>query len=159
MNWRKKIEGFTLLEAMVSLLLTTLLVALAFGVYINFSKSYSIFDKSTTRLTELLQFKNALSSDWFKSDHPMGNEAYLDLLDEQKNELITYEINDDWIVRKSWVNDTFQISVKEMEFSYLNKQEEIIEKISIEFEKNSQLYEVTLRKDHDLKTRMKYSVD
>jgi len=73
--------------------------------------------------------------------------------------MITYDILEELVVRKSLVNDTFNINIKEIDFVYLDQQEEIIEQMSIEFEKNSQLYEVSLQKHHDLKTRMKYSVD
>jgi len=159
MKWKQKIAAFTLLEAMVSLLLTTILVALSFGVYSNFTKGYIIFDNSTTRLTELLQFKNALSSDWFNADFPKGNAAYFELYDEKQQLLVSYEISEQQVIRYSVVNDTFAIAVKEMEFSYLDPQEEIIDEVLIAFEKNKQLFSISLNKDHDLKTRMKYNVD
>ena len=159
MKLRQKIAGFTLLEAMVSLLLTTVLVALSFGIYTNFTKGYIIFDQSTARLTGLLQFKNAISSDWFRADFPKGNAGYFELYDETEQRLISYEIFDESVVRYSEVNDTFAIKIKEMEFIYLDKQEELVNQVSIEFEKNKQLFTVSLHKEYDLKTRMKYSVD
>jgi competence protein ComGF len=159
MKLSQKIAGFTLLEAMVSLLLTTVLVALSFGIYTNFTKGYIIFDQSTARLTGLLQFKNAISSDWFRADFPKGNAAYFELYDQKQDRLISYEISEQQVIRYSVVNDTFDISIKEMEFSYLDPQEEIIDEVLIEFEKNKQFFSVSLKKDHDLKTRMKYNVD
>jgi competence protein ComGF len=159
MKLSQKIAGFTLLEAMVSLLLTTVLVALSFGIYTNFTKGYIIFDQSTARLTGLLQFKNAISSDWFRADFPKGNAGYFELYDEKQDRLISYEISEQQVIRYSVVNDTFDISIKEMEFSYLDPQEEIIDEVLIEFEKNKQFFSVSLKKDHDLKTRMKYNVD
>lgn len=154
-----KIKGFTLLEAMVSLLISTLLVAFAFGLYLDFSKSYNQFDESNTRLYELMMFKNSLTSDWFKARVPKTKENFLLLKDQLKGTNVQYEFLDESIVRHKDRLDTFQVGVRELKYNYLNKESNVLNRLDLEIESNKQKYTISLNKEYDLKTKLKYRVN
>lgn len=159
MTKRRKINGFTLLEAMVSLMISTLLVAYAFGLYLDFSRSYNQFEEKNSRLFELMQLKDNLSSDWFKSRIPKAKGNILFLEDEITGKNIQYEFLEGSIVRYKVRPDTFKFSVEEANYSYLNVDSNVLNELELEIESNKQKYTISLSKEHDQKTKLKYRVN
>ncbi len=151
----RKIPGFTLLEAMVAVMLTSFLVLLTFQIYMNFNQTYFALENTTNNLNELLLFKGAIDRDWYDTYHPTKQEETL-VLDKNKQE-VRYTFEEEWIIREAVRKDTFKILVKELEFVELGEGSGVLEKVKLTLEKNKQEYFITLDKNHDIKTKMALS--
>ena len=115
MKINKKVKAFTLSEMIIVLMLTTIVVGLAFSVLrLVQSHMFSIKENFETQ-TEVQKLQESLSIDFNRyasvNYHPENKRLFF------KNEIdsIAYQIEDEFIVRES---DTFNLKVKEPRFFY-----------------------------------------
>jgi hypothetical protein len=147
---KSKQSGLSMLEALISLILTSILVGLSFMVFVNFNKTFHYFENSTTNLLKVIQFKNVIASDWRKCPAPSFNKSTL-LLDS-----VVYEFDEDYILRSSnYSIDTFQFKKSEIQVNTLSTSSAFIQDFNLEFELSFQKYHVDLRCDYDVKTLLK----
>lgn len=147
---KSKQPGLSMLEALISLILTSILVGLSFMVFVNFNKTFHYFENSTTNLLKVIQFKTVIVSDWRKCPAPLYEKSTL-LLDS-----VSYEFDEDYILRSSnYSIDTFQFQKSEIQFVTIPNNSNYIKDLNLEFELSFQKYHVDLRCDYDVKTLLK----
>ena len=110
---KTKVNGFTLLEAMVSILLSSLLVSFTFSIYKNFNQYYFIYSGQTERLNNILHFKRTFNQDWNKALTITGKDKQINLSNNQKS--ITYQFLDSTIVRYGLIETTFDLIPKDLD--------------------------------------------
>ena len=153
---RTKVNGFTLLEAMVSILLSSLLVTFTFSIYKNFNQYYFIYSEQTDRLNTILHFKRTFNQDWNKALTITGKEKQLFFTNEEQS--ITYEFLDSTITRAGEFKTTFDLIPKEMEFetNFITKK---VTKINLEIESNRQSFLFSSAKDYGIKDLVVSSIN
>ena len=132
-----KVKGFTLLEAMVSILLSTLLVGFTFTIYKNFNHYYLIYNSQTSRLNELLHFKRQFNKDW---NSALVINSYQEEGIQFLNhiETIEYQFEDSTITRIAKTEQTFDLIPKTIEVEK-DKENNVI-KLSLELISNRQKF-------------------
>lgn len=110
---KNKVNGFTLLEAMVSILLSSLLVSFTFSIYKNFNQYYFIYSGQTERLNNILHFKRTFNQDWNKALTITRKDKQINLSNNQKS--ITYQFLDSTIVRYGLIKTTFDLIPKDLD--------------------------------------------
>jgi len=132
-----KLKGFTLLEAMISILLSTLLVGFTFTIYKNFNQYYLIYNAQTNRLNSLLQFKQQFNKDWNKALTITSNSDKTIIL-ATENQKITYYFNDSSITRFSDIEQNYKLIPKSIELEKQKKNKDKITFFLLKIEKNQQ---------------------
>jgi hypothetical protein len=144
-----KQKAMSILEVLTVVVLTSILVGLSFMVYVNFTKTFFLIDKSTNSLMKVVQFEKIIQIDWHKSKINEFENGML-IMDS-----VTYEIEEDYILRSGVAVDTFHFDKIEIEPRYIFEgSTNLIDQVSINFEKSSQLFHINLQYQYDAKTLM-----
>lgn len=127
-----KIKGFTLLEMLVTMAISSLLTYFAWEGYLFFNRYYGSVYKKTTEYNTLVEFDNVLQRDLWNAGAAELDGDGLSISAGGKKTF--YIFRKDFIVRKSLSSaDTFKVSV--LKFSGLLDKEPIvkglIDKLSI----------------------------
>ena len=143
----QKVSGFTLLEAMVSILLSSLLVLFTFSIYGNFNQYYFIYTQQTDRLNTTVNFRKTFNNDWNNALLVKGSDEELLLTNKEK--LVRYEFQDSIVVRNGNVRTTFTLIPKDISIEReLNS--ENVTKIKLELENNNQSFLFSSSKNYGI---------
>lgn len=149
-----KIAGFTMMELIVSMIVSSILVALIIGFFLFNEKQYLSF---TTESKKNLEWSRAFY--WVKHDIETcrvltGENDALVLVFYDHN--IKYTFNTDYIVReKENSSDTFFIKNENIQLTYLEEQINFIKKVKIDFDINGQFETLEFNKLYDNATLLK----
>lgn len=145
----QKVSGFTLLEAMVSILLSSLLVLFTFSIYSNFNQYYFIYTQQTDRLNTIVNFRKTFNNDWNNALLVKGSDEELLLTNKEK--LVRYEFQDSIVVRNGNVRTTFALIPKDVSVEReLNS--ENVTKIKLELENNNQSFLFSSSKNYGIQS-------
>lgn len=145
---KTKVNGFTLLEAMVSILLSSLLVSFTFSIYKNFNQYYFIYSGQTERLNNILHFKRTFNQDWNKALIITGKDKQINLSNNQKS--ITYQFLDSTIVRYELIETTFNLTPKDLDLKTEIESEKVTN-FNLEVVNNRQSFLFSYTKDYGKK--------
>lgn len=145
---KTKVNGFTLLEAMVSILLSSLLVSFTFSIYKNFNQYYFIYSGQTERLNNILHFKRTFNQDWNKALIITGKDKQINLSNNQKS--ITYQFLDSTIVRYGLIETTFDLIPKDLDLKTEIESEKVTN-FNLEVVNNRQSFLFSYIKDYGKK--------
>lgn len=145
---KTKVNGFTLLEAMVSILLSSLLVSFTFSIYKNFNQYYFIYSGQTERLNNILHFKRTFNQDWNKALTITGKDKQINLSNNQKS--ITYQFLDSTIVRYGLIETTFDLIPKDLDLKTEIESEKVTN-FNLEVVNNRQSFLFSYIKDYGKK--------
>ncbi|MCT4581135.1 MAG: prepilin-type N-terminal cleavage/methylation domain-containing protein [Flavobacteriales bacterium] len=148
---QQKVNGFTLLEAMVALLLSSILVVFTFSLYHNFNQYYFIYAQQTERLNTILHFKQTFNQDWNKALLITSSEKQLFLANHQQT--ITYDFLDSTIVRTGNIATTFHL-IPTAFSSRSNFNNEKITQIELEVDHNQQHFVFSSSKSYGIKDQV-----
>lgn len=145
---KTKVTGFTLLEAMVSILLSSLLVSFTFSIYQNFNQYYFIYSNQTERLNTILHFKRTFNQDWNRALVIKGKDKHLILTNNTTE--ISYHFLDSTIVRQGTIKTIFELIPKEIDLEY-NYSTDKVTNINLEVVNNRQSFLFSAIKDYGVK--------
>ena len=145
---KTKVNGFTLLEAMVSILLSSPLVSFTFSIYKNFNQYYFIYSGQTERLNNILHFKRTFNQDWNKALTITGKDKQINLSNNQKS--ITYQFLDSTIVRYGLIETTFDLIPKDLDLKTEIESEKVTN-FNLEVVNNRQSFLFSYIKDYGKK--------
>ena len=112
----KYVKGFTILEALITLVLMSIVISITFSLINLMGKQLSLFEKENTKITEYNLFNSTLIRDIDQANnfYYYHNDLVLKFYDESK---INYTISSEYILRENHIRkDTFKISVDKFEF-------------------------------------------
>lgn len=115
MNNRHKIQAFTLSEVLVVLVITSIVVAIAFSVLRLVTKQIQAIQTSYEKQTTLVLFKQQLLQDFERSVRVSWNPD-IDVLElNQVDNTVSYELTEAYVVREQ---DTLSLTVAETTYYY-----------------------------------------
>ena len=153
MKINKKMEAFTLSEMVVVLILTSVVVGLAFSVLSLVQKHMLVIQTNFNNKTELNKLEQSLWLDF----NQFSNIEYDDYEEELrfKNDLdsTSYKIQETYIIRES---DTFNIRFQNREFFFDGNKtaKGIIDAVKLETTKDFQNQPLFIFKENDAKNFM-----
>ena len=114
----KQLKGFTILEALISLMLISIIITITYSLSNLMGKQMSLFTEENNQVLEYNLFNTTIMSDIEKSnDFNVNNEVLV--LKNYNNTEIRYSINKHEILRQKAVGvDTFKIKV--IDYLFLN---------------------------------------
>ncbi|MEM9650262.1 MAG: hypothetical protein AAF969_17430 [Bacteroidota bacterium] len=107
----KKIRAFTLSEMLVVLLLTVIVVGLAFSVLNLVQRQMSGIESNYARNTAFDQLKQSLWVDFHQHEDAWYTPKNNVLLFENEMKSVTYELHKDYVVKQQ---DTFQLEIADI---------------------------------------------
>lgn len=149
----KKLKAFTLIELCVAIIISGIVTAAGFGTYAMFSKQFIEHRKINESVAEKLNAYTLLKKDIDKADR-IQKKSDSEILLTSKTTEVDYSWNENYLLRKCVEQtDTFYISVKAAQLSFLSKEQNkdngIVDEIHL-----STLYE---KQVEDLYFRKQYS--
>jgi len=115
MKWAKKIKAFTLSELLVVLLLTVVVVGLAFAILNLVQKQMSTTRKNYDNGTELQQLRQVLWRDFRSYQHSFFSKQEEKLIFENEMERVQYTFLQNYLIREQ---DTFKIQLARKVFYF-----------------------------------------
>lgn len=115
----KKIPAYTFVEILVALTITSLIIVLATGLYMQLAASNKRILKDYEKNQEILQLKSVLNMDFEKYNHIRYGIYELEFKD--KNGICKYEFSSDGIIRSYHENkDTFRVEYSDVDYKLQN---------------------------------------
>jgi len=145
-------KAFTILEVIVSLLLSSIIIGMAILSYGMIEQQYRIFDEMTEENINLLQLHNHLRYDIDRADIIKYDNKQL-VCNSLKSEIV-YNLNDTYIkrnvIKPIQREDSIAIALKDIQPSFENKQMEygIIDKITLRFNHYEKMQNLTYNKKY-----------
>jgi len=113
----KKIKAFTLSEMIVVLVITTIIVGLAFSVLNLVQRQMYGIESNYEKATELNLLKQSLWIDFNRYDYVLYDEKSQEISFSNEIKTIIYTINENVIIKEK---DTFQINWTEKKYFFDN---------------------------------------
>ncbi|MEW4923115.1 hypothetical protein [Algibacter sp. 2305UL17-15] len=114
----KLLKSFTILEALISLMLMSIIIVITYSIFNLIGKQLSLINEEHTQVLEYNLFNSTMISDIEKSNDfdIMNNELILKKYDETE---IKYVFKEDYILRHNAIKiDTFMVQV--IGYAFLN---------------------------------------
>jgi prepilin-type N-terminal cleavage/methylation domain-containing protein len=108
---RHRVKAFTIIEMTVAMLISAMVIAFTYTAYSILSKSYSVFINKNRDMETVIQLDRLLRKDFSKAGAIYKTENGLTLKDSSN--MVSYEINENGVIRKGIVTDTFKVQISQ----------------------------------------------
>jgi Tfp pilus assembly protein PilE len=143
---RFKLPGFTLLEQIIVLALTTILVLIGFTAVLNFQQLIVKVRDNAGKDRSVYLLHIALEND-FRNSESIAWDGGLNI--EKTNGNIRYEFGNSFLVRETQeVTDTFRFVTSDMTISGVNGNEALVEAIAFNISDQIQTYKMSFFKEY-----------
>ena len=119
MNKSAKIPAFTLSEMMVVLVITSIVITLAFSVLSLVTKQFKAINNNYKKHTELALFKQRLVMDFDRSSMVEWNPSEGILHIQLTDQILTYELENNRLIR---AGDTIPFPLKQVDYYFKGQQ-------------------------------------
>ncbi|TGV01056.1 hypothetical protein [Flavivirga rizhaonensis] len=117
MNKRVYLKGFTILEALISLILMGIIITLSYTVFNLVEKQMTLFQNENTSVLQYNLFNIAIKNDIYNAENFIQNDNQL-LLEYYNGASINYQVSKNFILRHHDIKtDTFKLNVLSHKFS------------------------------------------
>ncbi|MBB5440942.1 hypothetical protein HDC92_004646 [Pedobacter sp. AK017] len=113
-----KVKAFTLFELVLSMLLATIVIGMAYYASSIFMRLQEGYSKTNLVQAELVQFKKVMAKDVERAASLELSEGELLLEDLKGGLLISYELGKDRVLRKAILLDTFKLKDLKVQGSF-----------------------------------------
>ncbi len=149
----KKIQAFTLIELMITMLISSISFGIIYSGYEIVSKQYRSYKSSNEIIADALYLNVLMASDFSKARDAKKNDDGFQLIDYENRSTI-YELSTEYIVRKvSFSIDTFKVPVKNISYlmqnSDVNAEPYFIDEVSFNVGINKQTQTFHYKKQYD----------
>lgn len=126
----KKLEGFTILEMIVTMIISTIIIILIYEVFLHIETNWSAFHKKQQHITSLILLKRTLEKDFENANYiQTSNEVNYELVSE--TDTINYVIDSNIVRIIGEIRDTFDVKLDRLNVQYVKFQDNkgIVKKI------------------------------
>lgn len=129
-----KLKSYTIIEVIISMIIMSVIVLIAYSVFFSLSKQFDIYRKTQENLFEYSLFKSTLKREFFKSKEVSFDGGILSMHFEKdkidykfKNKIVCRQVNNNNVV------DTFYVNVKNITPNFIDSSKKgIISKLELE---------------------------
>lgn len=148
-----KLNAFTLIELMVSMLVSSIALGLIYSGYELISKQFKSYKTTNEIVAEAVYLNALIGKDFSKARNAKRNGDFVELND-YNNQLTIYEFTEEFIMRKvSFSTDTFYIPIKNLSFSILGteifSESSSIDEFSFDIKINKEVQVFHYKKQYD----------
>ena len=116
-----KLKAFTLIELLVAMVVSGIVIAVAYQVYLIATMQFSEYKRISDKVTSEVVLKGLLNSDFFMSESVIQrSENSIEV--QRENKAIRYEWNERYVLRTTEnMKDTFFLEVASAELMFNNE--------------------------------------
>lgn len=131
MNINSELRAFTIFETIITLLISAILIGFIYQLYLVVSFQFQNYNTTQTEMGEYNGFITLLTRDFKKASRVIAaNDEKLEL--EFPDRIITYDFDDNKIIRRTGINDTFNFPVSEVLWNRWSP-ENLVKEETVEF--------------------------
>jgi prepilin-type N-terminal cleavage/methylation domain-containing protein len=143
---RNRLRGFTLIEQIVVLALTTILVLIGFTAILNFQNLLVKVRENAGKDRVVYLLRNVMEND-LRNCELVSWDGRLNI--EEANGTIRYQFDKSFLIRQSAeVTDTFRFATSNVEISGVNGNNDLVESISFNLSDDIEFYKMSFLKKY-----------
>jgi prepilin-type N-terminal cleavage/methylation domain-containing protein len=143
----KKFKAFTIIELSISLLISGVVISIAYYSYLLLSKQYKTQLTKSDQIRECLLFRKIVQIDVMHSYFIKDSGSILLFENSNSSVLSTYDFEDSFVVRRhSEFTDTFHFKTDNYWFVHLNDSSSLINRIDILFNSGKDYFGASFNK-------------
>ena len=117
---KRNLPAFTIIELVVVMILSSIILGMAFTAVRSIQQSYELYDQQTQAALDISDFQTLLNTDFENSKLASCANTTLFLTFEQHD--LQYQFDYDWVIRQTaYFSDTFFIENNTPTFYYQNQ--------------------------------------
>jgi hypothetical protein len=145
----KKVQSFTIFELMITLLIGSIVISMAYYVLFLFNRQFADYRYRVSEIRRFYLLETALQHDFEKADIIRDTLEGVGLIINYGDTLVQYSINGNLVMRESLgVVDSFPIKTKVGEVRYLNDTLPLVLKVALQVEVNREPVLLTVNKTY-----------
>jgi prepilin-type N-terminal cleavage/methylation domain-containing protein len=150
----KKLRAFTIIELSITLLISGVVVSIAYYAYSLFINQYKTQQTKSDLIREYFLFQKAMQIDVDRSEFIRDSASYL-FFEKSSSDLVIYDFADSFIVRKSAVSaDTFHVRKKTSQFLHYSNNVNLVSRIHVLFDLRKDYLEADFLKTYSCRELM-----
>jgi Tfp pilus assembly protein PilE len=114
-----KVRAFTILEVVISMLITAIVIAITYTSYSIISKSYGAFNDKNKTMADFALLDHLLRRDFAQAAFIQKDAEGITLTAPNNN--VRYTFSNDYILRQSLRTDTFKFTSQALQVSFEHK--------------------------------------
>jgi hypothetical protein len=151
--WGRRIKSFTIVELVVSLLISSIVISMSYYALIFFNKQYRNYKLKSDGVNSFLLFKKAMQQDMERSPLIIDSGAALIFYKEGKaDKMATYSFERKFVVRKTETSkDTFAFENRISKWGYISDSLPLIKNIGMNIKMADVFLACTFNKNYTAK--------
>ncbi|WP_169737685.1 pilus assembly FimT family protein [Prolixibacter bellariivorans] len=142
----KKLKGFTLMEQLIAIALTSLLLLIGFTAVMNFNRLFRQIRLNAGEDRSVLLLETQLANDWQACNEARWDEQ---LTLKKAFSTITYQFEPEYIVRSyDMQSDTFRLSSRELNINEVSGTKGLVRTLSFQVPTTNEQYTIQLTKEY-----------
>jgi Tfp pilus assembly protein PilE len=155
----KKLKSFTIVELCVTLLISGVVIGIAYYAYSLFLYQYKKQEAKSALIREYLLFQKAIRTDIDQAEDITDSIAYLTFR-KLSNETAKYNFANDFIYRNTLsATDSFRIKKTEYYFSTVTETSDLVNEIHIVFDLKPEKLRADFKKIYSAQQIMEHDVE
>jgi type II secretory pathway component PulJ len=119
MTNRFSIKAFTIMEVVITMVLTAIVISITYTAYSIVSRSYLQYQKKNDEMAELILMDKLLKRDVDKADTILKTDS--GFVCDEKAAVVNYKIDSGKVVRVALTADTFKFHLQDMNMLFENQ--------------------------------------
>jgi competence protein ComGF len=129
MKLKKKIKAFTIMELLVTLVLTSIIVSLASSIYLNMQKYFSDSEAAYEKNSDINFLIGLIKNDFENASSVVSSFGLITLISND-SKMLEYNFGDEYIIRKKeYQRDTFYVKTEELDIIRLDNNSDLVTEI------------------------------
>ena len=153
----KKFRSFTIIELVMSLLISSIVIGIAYYVLLFFNKQYTLNQNKSQVTDEFLLFRQAMEKDFDKAEMISDSlDLFLVFKYQPSHSNIIYRIDTNNIVRQfENVTDSFSVKNNGYKTFHVNDNSNLISQVLFQIKLNNIIFETSFSKQYSAAQLMK----
>ena len=144
----KRVSAFTIIELVISLLISSVVIGIVYYAFLFFSKQFGLYQRKSDSVQEYFLLKGAVQNEFEKAeliiDSLPGLIAFKTSMPDQ---MITYRIDSNFIVRKfQETADSFRVKCENFRTIHVNDSSNLVKEIVFSVKMDNSILETTITK-------------
>ena len=153
----KKLKAFTIVELSVTLLISAIVISIAYFAFLLFINQYKVQQKKSGFIREYFLFCKVMQTDMDRSDFIKDSASYLDFGYLNSSGRVIYDFGDSFVTRKfSGIADTFYVKKLRYEFSHVNESSDMVNSVKVLFDLQKDQLEAVFNKAYSSREQLKH---
>jgi len=145
-NIYRRLKGFTLMEQIIAIALTSLLLLIGFTAVMNFNRLFRQIRLNANKDRSVLFLETQLTNDWHASNEIRWDDQ---LTLKKAFSTITYQFEPEYIVRSyDMQSDTFRLSSRELNIKEVTGTKGLVRTLSFQVPTTNEQYTIQLTKEY-----------